>query len=143
MNTSDSFDLNFILNGTSHEHDLQSAYNGNGFIGVIIELSQVFLAIYDTNTQPFTYTGSENIDITINQVSLNFSIKINDEIVQNPLAYDGAVFDVLSGADNFAFRQNTIHGGQPRTIFDSSSKACTFRGGCGIPFFMMSHLSVT
>ena len=39
MNTSDSFDLNFILNGTSHEHDLQSVYNGNGFIGVIIELS--------------------------------------------------------------------------------------------------------
>ena len=34
------------------------------------DLSQVCLAIYDTNAQPFTYTGSEHIDMTNNQVSL-------------------------------------------------------------------------
>ena len=30
------------------------------------------------------YTGSENIDITDNQITLKFPIKINDEIVLNP-----------------------------------------------------------
>ena len=59
-----------FFNGTSNGYNLQSVYNGTGFIGIIIDLSQVFLAICDTNAQPFTYTGSEHIDITNNQVSL-------------------------------------------------------------------------
>ena len=82
---------------------------------------------------PFSHTGSENINITNNQVSLNFPIETNDEIVLNPRAYDGAVFDMLSGTDNFAFRQNTIHGGQPIAQFYSSTKICTFHGDCQIP----------
>ena len=89
--------------------------------------------MYGTSVQSFTYTGSENIDITYNRVSLNSIIKANGEIVLNPRAYDGAVFDMLSDTDSFAFRQNTIHGGQPITIFDSSTKACTFNGGSSIP----------
>ena len=52
---------------------------------------------------PFSYTGSEDIDITDDQISLNFPIKINNEIVLNPRAYDGAVPEMLSGTDNFAF----------------------------------------
>ena len=51
---------------------------------------------------------------------------INDEIVLNPRAYDGAVFEMIPGTDNFAFRQNTIHGGQPIAIFNSSTKPGTF-----------------
>ena len=38
---------------------------------------------------------------------------MNNEIVLNPRAYDGAVFETTSGTASFAFRQNTIHGGQP------------------------------
>ena len=64
-----------MLNGTSNEYDLQSVYNGKGFIGIITKLSQVCLAIYDTDLIMFSYTGSENIDITNNQISLNFLIK--------------------------------------------------------------------
>ena len=101
------------MNGTSNEYDLQSVYNGNGFIGIITELSQVYVIIYDTNAQPFVYTGSENIDITDNQISLNFPTKINNEIMLNPRAFDNAVFEMISGTGNLAFRQNTIHGGQP------------------------------
>ena len=82
---------------------------------------------------PFSHTGSENINITNNQVSLNFPIETNDEIVLNPRAYDGAVFDMLSGTDNFAFRQNPIHGGQPIAQFYPSTKICTFHGDCQIP----------
>ena len=51
----------------------------------------------------------------------------------NPRAYDNAVFELISGTDNFAFRQNTIHGGQPRVQLYSSTKACTFHGDCEIP----------
>ena len=69
-----NYDLYFILNGTSNEYDLRSVYNGNGFIGVMTELSQVCFAIYDTNVQPFVNTNSEHIDITDNQISLSFPI---------------------------------------------------------------------
>ena len=51
----------------------------------------------------------------------------------NPRAYDNAVFEMISGTDNFAFRQNTIHGGQPIVQLYSSTNACTFHGECEIP----------
>ena len=112
-----NYDLELIPNGTSNDYDSQSAYNGNGFIGTTTPLQQVYLAIYDTRAQPFVYTGSENIDITYNQISLSFPTKINNETVLNPRAYDNAVFEMFSGTGNFAFRQNTIHGGQPTVQF--------------------------
>ena len=80
------------------------------------------LARYGTDIIPFSYTGSENIDITDNQISLNLPIKINNEIVLNPRAYDGAVFEIIPGTDNFAFRQNPIHGGTLIAQFYSSTK---------------------
>ena len=82
---------------------------------------------------PFSFTGSENIDITDNHISLNFLIKASNAIVLNPRAYDGAVFEVMSGTGNFAFRQNTIHGGQPIAQFHSPTKVCTFHCDCRIP----------
>ena len=60
-------------------------------------------------------------------------MKIHDGIILNPRAYDGAVFEMISDAYNFAFMQNTIHGGQPIAQFYSSTKVCTFHGGCQIP----------
>ena len=63
----------------------------------------------------------------------HFPLNINDEVVLNPRAYDGAVFEMISGTGNFAFRQNTIHGGQPIAQFDSPTKVCPFHGGCQIP----------
>ena len=58
-----------MLNNTSNKYTLQGVYNANSYIGIITELSQVYLAIYGTNAQPFVYTGSEHIDITDNQIS--------------------------------------------------------------------------
>ena len=66
-NTVNDYNLELILNNTSNEYTLQGVYNANSDIGSITELSQVFLAIYDT--------GSENIDITNNGISLNFPLK--------------------------------------------------------------------
>ena len=60
-------------------------------------------------------------------------MKINSEIVLNPRAYDNVVFKMLSGTDDFACRQSTIHGGQSIVQFYSSTKACTYHGDCEIP----------
>ena len=70
-NTINDYDLEFILKNTSNEYTLQGVYAANGFIGSITELQQVCLAVYDTPVSPHTYTGSGNIDITDNRVSLN------------------------------------------------------------------------
>ena len=59
--------------------------------------------VYGTETSPYNYTGGENIDITDNQISLNFLLNINDEIVMHPRNYDGAVFQMDSGTDDFFF----------------------------------------
>ena len=127
---------NLFLNNTSNGYTLQGVYNANPYIDTITELPQVHLAVYDTNVNPFSYTGSGNIDITNNNIPLNLPIKINGEIVLNPRAYDGAVFEMLSGIDNFTFRQNATHGGGPIAQFHSSAKACTFHGDCSVPIFL-------
>ena len=64
-----------LLNNTNNEYTLQSVYSPNSYIGTITELSQVFLAIYDTSAQPFVNTDSETIDITDNHISLRITIK--------------------------------------------------------------------
>ena len=122
-----------MLNGTSDEYDLQSVYDGNGFLGITSDLSQVYLTMYDATVSPYTCTGSENITITYNEISLTFHIKVDDEVVLNSRAYDGAVFEMISGTNNFASRQNTIHGGQPVAQFYSSTEVCTYHGDCQIP----------
>ena len=82
-NTVNEYDLEFSLNATSNEYTLQSFYNANSFIGVIGDLSQLSLAIYDTTISPYSYTGSEHIDITDNRISLISTIKVNDEVVMH------------------------------------------------------------
>ena len=131
-NLLNNYDLEIILNNTSNEYDLQSAYDGNLYLGVITELPQVFLAIHDTSVAPYSYTGSENIDTTDNRISLNFPLNVND-VVLNPRAYDGAVFEMRSGTDNFSFLPKTIHGGAPTAQFYSPTKVCKFHGDCQIP----------
>ena len=92
----------------------------------------MYLTMYDTTVSPYTYTGSENIDITNNQIPLKCPLKMNDEVV---LIQGHTMVLCLkwSGTDNFAFRQNTIHGGQPIAQFYSPAKVCTFHGDCQIP----------
>ena len=53
----------------------------------------------------------------------------------NPRAYDGAVFEQISGTDNFAFRQNPIHGGTLIAQFHSAAKSRTFLWGLFDPIF--------
>ena len=63
---------------------MDTHYKGYMMLTHTLEVSQTyhtFLAIYDTTVSPQTCTGSENIDITNNEISLDFPLKINDEIV--------------------------------------------------------------
>ena len=55
-------------------------------------------------------------------MSLRVPIKINDEVVLHPRNYGDAVFEIISGTDKLAFRQNTTHGGTPIAQFGSSTK---------------------
>jgi type II secretory pathway pseudopilin PulG len=84
-----------------------------------------------TNTN---LTASENIDITNNQISLTFPLKVNGEIVMNPRAY-GIQFELYAATSGFAFLQNQQDGAQPRAIFNSLDKSVEFFGDLDIPNF--------
>ena len=100
-NTLNAYGLGFISNNTSNEYTLQGVYNANSYIGSITELSQVFLAIYDTTVSPQTYTGSENIGITNNWVSLKILLKINGELFLNPRV--NGYFEMYSAPNGISF----------------------------------------
>ena len=51
-NLVNSYDLEFIPKGTSNEYDLQSVYNGNGFLGIISDLSQFEKPITTKTVRP-------------------------------------------------------------------------------------------
>ena len=132
-NTINDYNLEFILNNTSNEYDLQSVYNANPHIGSITELSQIFLARSDTSIPPSTYTGSENIDITNNEIPLSFPLKINDEIVLNPRV--NCYFEIYSAPNGISFLQHNPNGSQPLAFFNSFDKSIEFFGDLDIPNF--------
>ena len=110
-NTINEYGLEFIFNNTSNEYTLQGVYNANSYIGSITDLSQVYLAIYDTTVSPQTYTGSENLDITNNEISLNFQLKINDEIVLHPRL--NGYFELHAGTSGITLLRNIVDGSLP------------------------------
>ena len=52
------------------------------------------------------YTDSENINITNNQISLTFPLKVNGEIVMNPRAY-GIQFEIYAGTSGVFSTEST------------------------------------
>ena len=100
-------------------------------------MSQVFLATYDTGISSHTYTGSEHIGITDNQIPLKSLIQINDDVCLNPLL--NGYFEVHAGTSGFSFLQNIVDGSQPIAIFNSLDKSVTFFGDLDIPNFYNKH----
>ena len=129
-NTINECGLEFTLNNTSNAYTLQGVYNANSYIGSITELPQVFPAIYDTTVSPQTYTGSENIDITNNEIPLNFPLGINDETSLNPRV--NCYFEIYSAPNGISFLQHNSDGSQPIAIFNSLDKPVEFFGDPGI-----------
>ena len=92
---------NLFLNNTSNEYTLQVVYDTNGFYRKYHRIITSILAIYDTTVPPYSYTGSGNIDITDDQISLSFSLGVNGEVFLNTGNYDGAVFEMSSATEIF------------------------------------------
>ena len=44
----------------------------------------------------------------LNEISLNFPLRVNDGVVLNPRNYDGAVFEMSSGTDNFTSKTHSM-----------------------------------
>ena len=122
-----------MLNNTLNEYELQPVYNCSSYIGIITDLSQVFLAIYDTEVSPRIYTGSVNIDITNNGIWLSFPFEIHDEIVLNPRS--NCYFEVYSAPNGISFLQHNSDGSQPKAIFNPLDKSVEFFGDLDIPNF--------
>ena len=85
--------------------DIPNLYNKNEIDTLFenIDLSnyydktEVYILLTNTNL-----TGSENIDITNNETSLTYPLKVNGEIVINPRAY-GIQFEMYAATSGFAF----------------------------------------
>ena len=101
-------------------------------IGIITELSQVFFSDIRYPDRIGYIYWFKNIDITNNQISLNFPIKINDEIVMHPRAY-GIQFEMYAGTSGFTFLQKQQDGGQPIAMFKSLDQSCDCFGDADIP----------
>ena len=87
---------------------------------------------------PHTYTGSENIDTTGNQISLSFSLKVNGEIVLNPRL--NGHFELHAGTSGFTFLQNIVDGSQPIAIFNSPDKSVKSFGGLDTNFYNKTEI---
>ena len=75
----------------------------------------------------------KNNDITNNDISLNFPLTINDEIVLNPRVNDH--FEIYSAPNGISFLQHIPDGSQPIAIFNSLDKSVEFFGDLYIPNF--------
>ena len=114
------------------EFQMNTIYNQfimvrNGFLGIISDLSQVYLTMYGTGISSYTYAGSENIDITDNQISLTYPLKINNEAFLNPML--NYYYELYAGTSGFIFLQNIVDGSQPIAIFNALDKSVDFFGG--------------
>ena len=89
----------------------------------------------DTFLTDTNLTGSENTDITNNQIPLTFLLKVNGEMVINPRAY-GIQFERYAATSGFAFLQNQQDGAQPIAISNSLNKSVEFFGDLDIPDFL-------
>ena len=89
--------------------------------------------MYDTSVSPQTYTGSGNIDITNNEIPLNFPLEMNDELVLNPRV--NGYFEIYSAPNGISFLQHNSDGSQPIAIFHSLDKSVEFFWNLDIPNF--------
>ena len=77
-------------------------------------------------------SGSENIHITNNHISLTYPLNINNEAL-NPRV--NGYFEMYAGTSGITFLQNTVDGSQPIAIFNSLDKSVEFLGDLDIPNF--------
>ena len=100
--------------------DIPNFYNKFGIDAIDDELSALILNTgtqteVDNLTANIELSGSENINITNNQISLTHPLKINNEAFLNPRV--NCYFDMYAGTSGITFLQNIVDGSQPTAIF--------------------------
>jgi len=75
-------------------------------------------------------TGSDNLDISNNQISLTYPLKINDEAFLNPRV--NGYFEIYSAPNGISILQHISDGSQPIAIFNSLDKSVEFFGDLDI-----------
>ena len=77
------------------------------------------------------YTGSENIDIPNNGISLNFPLAMNNEPFLNPRV--NGYYEMYSAPNGISLLQHSSVGSQPIVMFSSLDKSVDFFGDLDIP----------
>jgi len=99
------------------------------------EISTQFLSTYtktevDALLLNTNLTGSDNLDISNNQISLTYPLKINDEAFLNPRV--NGYFEIYSAPNGISILQHISDGSQPIAIFNSLDKSVEFFGDLDI-----------
>ena len=118
--------------------DIPNFYNKTEIGATGDELSSLFVNTY-TKTEVYNLitnidlTGSENIDISNNQISLTYPLQINNEAFLNPRV--NGYFEMYAAPNGISILQHISDGSQPIAIFNSLDKSIEFFGDLDIPNF--------
>ena len=109
--------------------DIPNFYNKNEIDAIDDGLSSVILNTYtkievDDLLTNIDLSGSENINITNNQISLTYPLKFNNEPFSNPRV--NVYFEIHAAPNGISLLQHTVDGSQPIAIFNSLDKGVEF-----------------
>ena len=116
--------------------DIPNFYNKTEIGATGDELSSLFVNTY-TKTEVYNLitnidlTGSENIDISNNQISLTYPLQINNEAFLNPRV--NGYFEMYAAPNGISILQHISDGSQPIAMFNSLDKSVEFFGDLDIP----------
>ena len=121
--------------------DIPNFYNKTEIDAIGDELSALILSTYtktevDTLLSNTNLTGSDNLDISSNQISLTYPLTINNEAFLNPRV--NGYFEMDAAPNGISILQHISDGSQPIAIFNSLDKSVEFLGDLGIPNFFLS-----
>ena len=110
--------------------DIPNFYNKTEIDAIDDELPSLILNTY-TKTEAnnlltnINLTGSENIDINNNQVSLTYPLQVNNEACLNPRV--NGYFEIYAAPNRISLLQHIPDGSQPIAMFNSLEKCRIFR----------------
>ena len=118
--------------------DIPNFYNKAEIDAIGDELSSLILNIYmktevENLITSIDLTGSENIGITSNQISLTYLFELIMKPFLNPRV--NCYFEMYASPNSISILQHISDGSQPIAIFNSLDKSVEFFGGLDIPYF--------
>ena len=122
--------------------DIPNFYNTNKIDAIGDGLSSLVLNTYaktevDNLLTNISLTGSENINITNNEISLTYPFKTNNEPCVNPRV--NGYFEIYAAPNGISFLQRIVDGSQPTAIFNSLDESVEFFRDLDIPNFYIKN----